>query len=66
MPGEQYRMRAGLSEHEMQRAKEGKCYDAEPSEDELGHKTDLLDLLEHDGTPVATFVPRSKLEKCGE
>jgi len=50
----------------MQRAKEGKCYKAEPSEDELGHKTDLLDLLEHDGTPVATFVPRSKLEKCDE
>ncbi|HEY8794171.1 MAG TPA: hypothetical protein VIM15_04425 [Gemmatimonadaceae bacterium] len=66
MPGDTYRMRAGLSEHEMQRAKEGKCYKAEPSEDELGHKTDLLDLLEHDGTPVATFVPRSKLEKCDE
>ena len=46
MPGEKYRMRAGLSEHEMQRAKEGKCYDAEASEDEFGHKTDLLDLLE--------------------
>jgi hypothetical protein len=64
MPGNTYRMRAGLSEHEMQRAKEGKCYRGEASEDKDGHKTDLLDLLEDDGTPVATFVPRSKLEKC--
>jgi hypothetical protein len=59
-------MRAGLTEHEMQRAKEGECYKAEASEDKLGHKTDLLDLLENDGTPVATFVPRSMLEKCEE
>jgi hypothetical protein len=66
MPGNMYRMRAGLSEHEMQRAKEGECYKAEASEDKLGHKTDLLDLLENDGTPVATFVPRSMLEQCEE
>jgi len=43
-----YSMRAGLSEHDMQRAEEGKCYRAEPSEDKFGHKTDLLDLLEED------------------
>lgn len=66
MPGTTYRMRAGLTEHEMQRAKDGACYKAEASEDKLGHKTDLLDLLEDDGTPVATFVPRSMLEKCEE
>ena len=66
MPGNSYRMRAGLTEHEMQRAKEGECYKAEASEDKDGHKTDLLDLLEEDGTPVATFVPRGKLEKCEE
>jgi hypothetical protein len=66
MPGDTYRMRAGLTEHEMQRAKEGECYRAEASEDKLGHKTDLLDLLENDGTPVATFVPRSMLERCEE
>lgn len=64
MPESKYRMRAGLSEHEMQRAEAGKCYRAEPSEDKLGHKTDLLDLLEDDGTPVAIFVPKSKLERC--
>jgi hypothetical protein len=61
-----YRMRAGLSEHDMQRAEEGKCYRAEPSEDKFGHKTDLLDLLEDDGTPVAIFVPRSHVEPCDE
>ncbi|MBA2684303.1 MAG: hypothetical protein H0U66_07430 [Gemmatimonadaceae bacterium] len=66
MAGNTYRMRAGLSEHEMQRAREGECYRGEASEDKLGHKTDLLDLLEEDGTPVATFVPRSMLEKCEE
>lgn len=66
MAGSMYRMRAGLSEHEMQRAKEGQCYRAEPSEDKDGHRTDLLDLLEDDGTPVATFVPHSKLEQCEE
>ncbi|MEO8881458.1 MAG: hypothetical protein ABI446_13775 [Gemmatimonadaceae bacterium] len=66
MAGSMYRMRAGLSEHEMQRAKEGHCYKAELSEDKDGHKTDLHDLLEDDGTPVATFVPRSKLEACEE
>ena len=45
MPERTYRMRAGLSEHDMQRAEAGKCYKAEPSEDKLGHKTRLLDLL---------------------
>jgi hypothetical protein len=66
MSGNTYRMRAGLSEHDMQRAKEGTCYKGEASEDKLGQKTDLLDLLEDDGTPVATFVPQSMLEKCEE
>ncbi|MBK5188161.1 MAG: hypothetical protein JJD97_07930 [Gemmatimonadaceae bacterium] len=66
MAGRSYRMRAGLSEHDMQRAEEGKCYKAEPSEDKLGHKTELLDLLEDDGTPVAIFVPRSHVEPCDE
>ncbi len=66
MPGNMYRMRAGLSEHEMQRAKDGECYKGEASEDKLGHKTELLDLLEDDGTPVATFVPRTMLERCEE
>jgi hypothetical protein len=61
-----YRMRSGLSEHDMQRAEEGKCYRAEPSEDKFGHKTDLLDLLEHDGTPVAIFVPKDHVEACDE
>jgi hypothetical protein len=61
-----YRMRAGLSEHDMQRAEEGKCYRAEPSEDKDGNKTDLLDLLEDDGTPVAIFVSRSHVERCDE
>ena len=46
MASRTYRMRAGLSEHDMQRAEAGKCYRAEPSEDKFGHKTDLLDLLE--------------------
>lgn len=64
MPERKYRMRAGLSEHDMQRAEEGKCYKAEPSEDKLGHKTRLLDLLEHDGTPVALNVPMHNLETC--
>jgi hypothetical protein len=64
MAGSTYRVRAGLSEHEMQRAEKGKCYKAEPSEDKLGHKTNLLDLLEDDGTPVALNMPMSKLEKC--
>ena len=64
MPERTYRMRAGLSEHDMQRADAGKCYKAEPSEDKLGHKTNLVDLLEHDGTPVALNVPMSHLEKC--
>jgi hypothetical protein len=59
-------MRAGLSEHDMQRAEHGKCYKAEPSEDKDGHKTDLLDLLEDDGTPVAIFVSRSHVERCDE
>ena len=61
-----YRMRPGLSEHDMQRAEEGKCYRAEPSEDKFGQKTDLLDLLEEDGTPVAIFVPRDHVEACDE
>jgi hypothetical protein len=61
-----YRMRSGLSEHDMQRAEADKCYRAEPSEDKFGHKTDLLDLLEEDGTPVAIFVPRSHVEPCDE
>jgi hypothetical protein len=61
-----YRMRAGLSEHDMQRAEDGKCYRAEPSEDKFGQKTDLLDLLEEDGTPVAIFVPREHVEVCNE
>jgi hypothetical protein len=64
MSGSSFRMRAGLSEHEMQRAEEGKCYKVEPSEDKLGHKTNLLDLLEDDGTPVALNVPKSQLERC--
>jgi hypothetical protein len=59
-----YRMRAGLSEHDMQRAEADKCYKAEPSEDKLGHKTNLLDLLEDDGTPVALNVPMHNLERC--
>jgi hypothetical protein len=66
MAGRTYRMRAGLSEHDMQRAEEGKCYRAEPSEDKFGHQTDLLDLLEDDGTPVAIFVPRDHVEVCNE
>lgn len=66
MAGSSYRMRAGLSEHDMQRAELGKCYRAEPSEDKDGNKTDLLDLLEDDGTPVAIFVSRSHLERCDE
>jgi len=64
MAGSTYRMRAGLSEHDMQRAEAGKCYKAEPSEDKDGKKTDLLDLLEDDGTPVAIFVSRSHVEQC--
>lgn len=64
MPERTYRMRAGLSEHDMQRAEQGRCYKAEPSEDKLGHKTTLLDLLEDDGTPVALNVPMRDLEKC--
>jgi hypothetical protein len=48
----------------MQRAEEGKCYRAEPSEDRFGHDTDRVDLLEDDGTPVALNVPRSMLERC--
>jgi hypothetical protein len=66
MAGSSYRMRAGLSEHDMQRAELGKCYKAEPSEDKDGKKTDLLDLLEDDGTPVAIFVSRSHVERCEE
>lgn len=66
MAGSTYRMRAGLSEHDMQRADSGKCYKAEPSEDKDGNKTDLLDLLEDDGTPVAIFVSRSHVERCEE
>lgn len=66
MAGSSYRMRAGLSEHDMQRAESGKCYKAEPSEDKDGKKTDLLDLLEDDGTPVAIFVSRSHVERCNE
>jgi hypothetical protein len=66
MAGSSYRMRAGLSEHDMQRAELGKCYRAEPSEDKDGNKTDLLDLLEDDGTPVAIFVSRSHVERCDE
>ena len=66
MAGSSYRMRAGLSEHDMQRAELGKCYKAEPSEDKDGNKTDLLDLLEDDGTPVAIFVSRSHVERCEE
>ena len=66
MAGNTYRMRAGLSEHDMQRADSGKCYKAEPSEDKDGNKTDLLDLLEDDGTPVAIFVSRSHVERCEE
>ena len=66
MAGSSYRMRAGLSEHDMQRAESGKCYRAEPSEDKDGNKTDLLDLLEDDGTPVAIFVSRSHVERCDE
>ena len=61
MAGSTYRMRAGLSEHDMQRAEAGKCYKAEPSEDKDGKKTDLL---EDDGTPVAIFVSRSHVEQC--
>jgi hypothetical protein len=63
MASRKYRMRAGLSEHDMQRAEDGKCYRAEPSEDKFGHKTDLL---EEDGTPVAIFVPRGHVEVCNE
>lgn len=59
-----YRMRPGLSEHDMQRAEAGKCYKAEPSEDKLGHKTKLFDLLEDDGTPVALNVPMHHIEHC--
>lgn len=59
-----HRMKAGLSKAEMQRAEEGKCYRVEPSEDKFGHDTDLLDVLEEDGTPVALNVPRALLEKC--
>jgi hypothetical protein len=66
MASRKYRMRAGLSEHDMQRAEGGKCYRAEPSEDKFGQKTDLLDLLEEDGTPVAIFVPRAHVEVCNE
>jgi hypothetical protein len=66
MAGSFYRMIAGLSEHDMQRAEEGKCYKGEPSEDKDGRKTDLLDLLEEDGTPVAIFVSRSHVEACNE
>jgi hypothetical protein len=66
MAGSEYRMRAGLSEHDMQRAESGKCYKAEPSEDKDGNKTDLLDLLEEDGTPVAIFVSRNHVEPCNE
>ena len=66
MAGSSYRMRTGLSEHDMQRAESGKCYKAEPSEDKDGNKTDLLDLLEDDGTPVAIFVSRSHVERCDE
>jgi hypothetical protein len=66
MAGSSFRMRPGLSEHDMQRAEAGKCYRGEPSEDKFGHKTDLLDLLEEDGTPVAIFVPRSHVEPCDE
>ena len=66
MAGGSYRMRTGLSEHDMQRAELGKCYKAEPSEDKNGNKTDLLDLLEDDGTPVAIFVSRSHVERCEE
>jgi hypothetical protein len=66
MASRKYRMRAGLSEHDMQRAEDGKCYRAEPSEDKFGHKTDLLDLLEEDGTPVAIFVPRGHVEVCND
>lgn len=66
MAGSSYRMRAGLSEHDMQRAESGKCYRAEPSEDKDGNKTDLLDLLEDDGTPVAIFVSRDHVERCNE
>ena len=44
----------------------GKCYKAEPSEDKDGKKTDLLDLLEDDGTPVAIFVSRDHVEQCNE
>ena len=66
MAGSSYRMRAGLSEHDMQRAESGKCYKAEPSEDKDGKKTDLLDLLEDDGTPVAIFVSRDHVEQCNE
>jgi hypothetical protein len=66
MASRSYRMRAGLSEHDMQRAEEGKCYRAEPSEDKFGHKTDLFDLLEEDGTPVAIFVSRDHVEPCDE
>jgi hypothetical protein len=66
MAGSSYRMRAGLSEHDMQRAEVGKCYKAEPSEDKDGNKTNLLDLLEDDGTPVAIFVSRDHVERCDE
>lgn len=66
MAASSYRMRAGLSEHDMQRAELGKCYKAEPSEDKDGNKTELLDLLEDDGTPVAIFVSRSHVERCEE
>jgi len=66
MAGSSYRMRAGLSEHDMQRAESGKCYKAEPSEDKDGKKTELLDLLEDDGTPVAIFVSRDHVERCEE
>jgi hypothetical protein len=66
MAGSSYRMRAGLSEHDMQRAESGKCYKAEPSEDKDGNKTNLLDLLEDDGTPVAIFVSRDHVERCDE
>jgi hypothetical protein len=59
-----HRMKPGLSKDDMQRAEEGKCYRAEPSEDRFGHDTDRVDLLEDDGTPVALNVPRSMLERC--
>jgi hypothetical protein len=66
MAGNSYRMRAGLTEHEMQRAELGKCYRAEPSEDKDGKKTHQLDLLEEDGTPVAIFVSRDHVERCDD